>query len=81
MSWVYTAIFLSASSVVCFKFLLLFLNFMCMGIFIAHMSLHHVCVVCPWRLEEGFRSHENGIIVVCEPPYGYWDLNSDPLEE
>jgi hypothetical protein len=27
--------------------------------------------------EEGIRSHYNG----CEPPCGYWELNSGPLEK
>jgi hypothetical protein len=33
------------------------------------------------KAREGVRSPGTGITVGCEPPYGWWELNLDLLEE
>jgi hypothetical protein len=55
---------------------------MCMVVLPAWcMSVHHVCVWCPWRLEEGFRSSEIGVTDGCKTSCGSWVLNLCPLKK
>lgn len=35
----------------------------------------------PWRLEEGIGCPGPGVTDVCEPPFGFKELNPGPLED
>lgn len=49
-----------------------------MSVLSTYMSVHHVHAWCPRRPEEGIGTEvTNG----CELPYGFGELNLDPLEE
>lgn len=40
-----------------------------------------VCAWCSWRPEEGVRSPELQLQVICDPPGGCWELNPNLQEE
>jgi hypothetical protein len=48
-----------------------------MGVLIACTSVHHMCVYCPQRPEEGVRVPKTGVTDSCEG----WDSNLDPLDK
>jgi hypothetical protein len=54
---------------------------MCMGVLPAYMTLHHMCVWCLQRLEEGIGCPGSVVTSSCEPLCGFWESNSGPLED
>lgn len=54
---------------------------MCMGVLPAHRSVHYISTWCSRMAEESMRSSRNGLKSVCEPPYGYCELNPGRLEK
>lgn len=43
---------------------------MFMSDLLTYISVHHVCIWCPWRLEEGVISTGTGLMEGYEPPCG-----------
>jgi hypothetical protein len=52
-----------------------------MGILLTCMSVNHMHTWYPQRPEEGIRSSNSGVTYGYEPPCGFWELNSSPLED
>lgn len=48
---------------------------MCLGFQPACVSMHHVCVWCSLRPEEGIRTPEAGVTDDDEHPCGWWGPN------
>ena len=63
------------------KEIFLIFIFMCMGVLLTYMSVHHVCVWYPQRPKTEVRSPETGVTDSCEPPCRYQDSNFSLLEE
>lgn len=58
--------------------------FLCLLIYLffnVYECFAYICAGCPQRLEEGIKALGNGVIHGCDPPYGCWESNIDPLEE
>lgn len=45
------------------------------------MSMHNVHAWCPQGSEEAVDAQELELGILCELPYGCWELNISPLEE
>lgn len=52
-----------------------------MFFFSAHKSVHRVLAWCLQKPEEGIGSPETEVMVGCELPCAFWELNLAPLEE
>lgn len=63
---------------VCHKY---FLKFILVGDLSTHMYVHHRCVPCPQRSEDGVRLSGRGITDGCELSGGCWGFNTGPLPE
>ena len=55
--------------------------YMYISIFSVCMYIYHVYDWCPQKPEESIRFHKIGVIGSYVLPWGYWEINLDPLEE
>ena len=54
---------------------------MYMNVLPACTSVQHMCTV-PVEISRGRQiPHGTGVVVCCEPPSGYWELNPGPLKK
>lgn len=52
-----------------------------MSVLLACMSVHLLCAWCQQRPEEGVGFLGTRVTDGCEPPGGFWELDSRPLQE